>query len=176
MHEHGLVPLTTAEPTDSAVGHRVTELMQGQHGSDDVEPETAALLSAADRAQHVATTIRPALERGEVVICDRYLLTSVAVHGGGHGADIDRIRSVNAWSTGELLPDLTLVVMPDGFADGNKDDPVTDILLDAVGTDPDRCVPCYEQQPMTLPDVVITRLGRLLDTRRSMLTTRENTP
>jgi dTMP kinase len=170
IHEHGLVPLTTAEPTDSAVGHRVTELMQGQHGSEDVEPETAALLSAADRAQHVATTIRPALERGEVVICDRYLLSSVAVHGGGHGADIDRIRSVNAWSTGDLLPDLTLVVVPDG----TDEDPVSDILRDAVGTDPDRCVPCYDGDPAALPDIVITRLGRLLDTRRSVLSTRDS--
>ena len=167
MHEFGLVPLTTAEPTDSPVGRRAAELMRG-HDDEDVEPEAAALLSAADRAQHVATTIRPALERGEVVICDRYLLTSVAVHGGGQGADVDRIRSVNAWSTGELLPDLTLVVVPDAA----EDDPVRDTLLDAVGTDPDRCVACYEQLPMMLPDDVIARLGRLVDTRRSALASR----
>lgn len=172
MHEHGLVPLTTAEPTDSAVGHRVTDLMREQHEHDDVEPETAALLSAADRAQHVATVIRPALDRGEVVICDRYLLTSLAVHGGGQGADIDRIRSVNAWSTGELLPDLTLVVVPAV----DDEDPVTETLLDAVGGDPDRCVPCYDEVPAMLPDTVIRRLGRLLDTRRAMLTTRDTLP
>ena len=92
------------------------------------------------------------------------------MHGGGHGADIDRIRSVNAWSTGDLLPDLTLVVLPDGY----EEDPVTDILRDAVGTDPDRCVPCYDEHPTALPDIVITRLVRLLDTRRSVLNTRDS--
>ena len=166
IHENGFVPLSTAEPTDTPVGRRVTELMRSP--DDDVEPETAALLSAADRAQHVATTIRPALDRGEIVICDRYLLTSLAVHGGGRGVDVDRIRSINAWSTGELLPDLTLVVVPDE----NGDDPIGDTFIDAAGADPDRYVLCYDDVPTVLPDSVIERLARLIDTRRTTLVSR----
>src|SRR5581483_8270163 len=111
LRGRGFVVLETAEPTDSPIGRRVAELLQAtEPPGGGVEPETAALLSAADRAEHVAAVIRPALERGEVVICDRYVLTSLAVHGGGRGADVDRIRQVNAWSTGELMPDLTIVV------------------------------------------------------------------
>jgi dTMP kinase len=166
VHENGFVPLVTAEPTDTPVGRRVTELMRSP--DDDVEPETAALLSAADRAQHVATMIRPALDRGEVVICDRYLLTSLAVHGGGRGVDVDRIRSINAWSTGELLPDLTVVVVPDV----NGDDPIGDTFIDAAGADPDRYVLCYDEAPTMLPDSVIKRLSRLIDTRRAGLVSR----
>ena len=166
IHENGLVPLCTGEPTDTPVGRRVTELMREPDA--DVEPETAALLSAADRAQHVATTIRPALERGEVVICDRYLLTSLAVHGGGRDVDVDRIRSINAWSTRELLPDLTLVVVPEEGAE----DPVGDTFLDAAGADPDRYVLCFDAAPDVLPDAVIDKLTRLIDTRRSVLVSR----
>jgi dTMP kinase len=167
VHELGLVPITTGEPTDTAVGRRVTELMAVPH-DDGVEPETAALLSAADRAQHVATTIRPALNLGRVVICDRYLLTSLALHGGGRGADVERIRSVNAWSTGELLPDLTLVVVPRE----EEDDPVGAILLEAAGADPDRYLLCYDDAPAALPANVFDRVGRLIDTRRSTLAPR----
>ena len=108
----GLIVIETAEPTDSPVGRRVPSCCAGDAS---VEPETAALLSAADRAEHVATVIRPALERGEVVVCDRFVLTSLAVHGAARGADVERIRGVNAWSTDAMPPDLVLVVVdPDG--------------------------------------------------------------
>jgi len=116
-----LVVTRTGEPTDTPVGRRVDELLRAFAVADDaLEPETAALLSAADRAEHVAGTIRPALERGEAIVCDRYVITSIAVHGGGRGADVDRIRQVNGWSTGDLLPDLTLVVpaVGDGLGPG----------------------------------------------------------
>jgi dTMP kinase len=163
--ERGVQPLLTAEPTDSPVGRRVTELLHTV-AADDVEPETAALLSAADRAEHVASTIRPALDRGEVVVCNRYLLTSLAVHGGGQGVDLGRIRSINAWSTGELLPDLSLVVVPPGDAD----DPVRVTFVEAAEADPDRYVLCHDPAPEKLPDEVLARLARLIATRRSALT------
>jgi dTMP kinase len=169
----GIVVTSTAEPTDSAVGRRVAELLRATGPGDGVEPETAALLSAADRAEHVAATIRPALERGEVVVCDRYVLTSLAWHGGGRGADVDRIRSVNRWSTGELRPDLTLVVRgvaaPRLPGDDVDVDAVGATLLEAVDADPDRCVLCPAEAPDSLPDEVLTRLQRLLDTRASVL-------
>jgi dTMP kinase len=166
VRDRELVALTTHEPTDSAVGQRVTELLHAV-SADDVEPETAALLSAADRAEHVAAVIRPALDRGEVVICDRYLLTSLAVHGGGQGADVERIRSVNAWSTGALLPDLTLVVVPPDSAPAA----VRATLVEAAEADPDRYVLCYVATPAHLPDEVLERLGRLIAARRSGLAT-----
>jgi dTMP kinase len=169
----GLTVSMTAEPTDSAVGRRVAELLRVAGPGDGVEPETAALLSAADRAEHVASTIRPALERGEVVVCDRYLLTSLALHGGGRGADVERIRSVNAWGTGRLMPDLTLVVQ--SRAEGSlspadlDDDAAATALLEAVDADPDRCVLCAPDPPESLPETALARLQRLLDTRASLL-------
>jgi dTMP kinase len=178
VHELGLVPTLTAEPTGSAVGRRVAELLRADPSDSGVEPETAALLSAADRAEHVATTIRPALERGEVVICDRYVLTSLAVHGGGRGADVERIRSVNAWSTGSLLPDLTLVVARgadsslagDESTDSDLDaEAVAATLLEAADADPDRCVLCSGEMPRSLPQPVLDRLHRLIGTRGSLL-------
>ncbi|MBE7189885.1 MFS transporter, partial [Jatrophihabitans endophyticus] len=67
-----LVVTETAEPTDSPTGRRVEELLLAAEDGDAVEPETAALLSAADRTEHVTSFIRPALQRGEIVVCDRF--------------------------------------------------------------------------------------------------------
>jgi dTMP kinase len=147
---------------------------------DALEPETAALLSAADRAEHVAGTIRPALERGEAIVCDRYLLTSIAVHGGGRGADVDRIRQVNGWSTGDLLPDLTLVVPAVGEGVGPDFDEidlagVRTALVEAADADPDRCLLCPEAVPAALPDEMVDRLQRLIDARASVLATDDGT-
>jgi dTMP kinase len=177
LRERGLVVTVTAEPTDSPVGRRVAELLR-DGPSSEVEPETAALLSAADRAEHVAGTIRPALERGEVVVCDGYVLTSLAAHGGAQGADIDRIRSINAWSTGELLPDLSVVAataagpaQPDEEADA-----IRATLLEAAEEDLDRCVVCAAQLPQALPDEVLTRLHKVIDARASLLATARSKP
>jgi dTMP kinase len=169
-HRHGLISTVTAEPTDSAVGRRVAEMLRGAGPSGDVQPEAAALLSAADRAEHVAGVIRPALERGEVVVCDGYVLTSLAVHGGGQGADVDRIRSINSWSTGDLLPDLSLVAASAEHSDSaDVADTMRAALLDAAEEDLDRCVVCPAEVPESLPAEVRVRLHRLIDARSSVL-------
>jgi dTMP kinase len=173
-----LVVVETAEPAGAPVGHQVDDLMRALAVAEGgVEPEAAALLSAADRAQHVAATIRPALERGEAIVCDRYVLTSIAVHGGGRGASVDRIRQVNGWGTGGLMPDLTLVV--DGLAGGAEvlahgfDDVdvegIRHTFLEAADADPDRCIVCPVEVPPTLPEAVLERLQRLIDARASVL-------
>jgi dTMP kinase len=171
LHRRGLISTVTAEPTDSPVGRRVAELLRGADPAEQVEPETAALLSAADRAEHVASVIRPALERGEVVVCDGFVLTSLAVHGGGQGADVDRIRSINAWSTGDLLPDLSLVAASTDTPGepGDEADAVRTALLAAADEDLDRCVVCPAEVPESLPEHVLDRLQRLIDARASML-------
>ena len=170
LRERHLVVLQTAEPTDTPTGRRVQELLR-DGGRDGVEPETAALLSAADRSEHVAGVIRPALQRDEVVICDRFLLSSLAVHGGGRGADVERIRSVNSWSTSGLVPDLTLVVdgaAGDGTFAGDHSDldvaTARQVLLDAAQADPDRHVVCAASAA-ELPEAARERVLRLADTR-----------
>jgi dTMP kinase len=171
LREHGYVTTETGEPTDSAIGRRVAELL-APHAEGDVEPETAALLSAADRAEHVAGTIRPALDRGDIVVCDRYVLTSLATHGGGRGADVMRIRSVNAWSTGQLAADLALVVLDSAAALEGEDVDVAaaaSTLLEAVDADPDKCILCPATVPDALPAPVLDRLLRLTRTRAAGL-------
>jgi dTMP kinase len=170
VRARGLALTVTSEPTDTPTGRRVRELLEAD--APGIEPETAALLSAADRSEHVAGVVRPALERSEVVVCDRYVLTSLAVHGGGRGADVDRIRSVNAWSTGELLPDLSVVAA----AADEGDDPVRTALLDAADEDLDRCVVCPEAVPDALPAEVENRLRRLIKSRASAIAASEPKP
>ncbi|MEP7369755.1 MAG: dTMP kinase, partial [Dermatophilaceae bacterium] len=69
-----------------------------------------ALLFAADRAHHVETKIRPALDRGEVVITDRYMDSSIAYQGAGRDLGVDEVRQLNMWATGALVPTLTVLV------------------------------------------------------------------
>ncbi|MGN6609278.1 MAG: bifunctional MFS transporter/dTMP kinase [Jatrophihabitans sp.] len=158
VRERRLTMTVTGEPTDSPTGRRVREVLEGSQ----VEPETAALLSAADRSEHVAAVIRPALERSEVVICDRFVLSSVAVHGGS-GADIDPNRDVNDWSTGGLVPDLGVVV-DDPAAPGEA----RQALLDEADADPDRYLVCPAGAE-ALPAAVVQRLGRLVQARSSLI-------
>jgi dTMP kinase len=78
--------------------------------SDDLDPRADALLYAAGRAQHVARVIRPALEGGEWVVCARYLDSSLAYQGAGYGNDMAEMRRLQAFATGGLLPDLTILL------------------------------------------------------------------
>lgn len=99
----------TREPGGTALGHRVRELLL--HGEDgSVSPRAEALLFAADRAQHVASVVRPALERGEVVLTDRYLDSSVAYQGAARALGHDEVRQLSLWAVEGLLPDLTVLL------------------------------------------------------------------
>ncbi len=113
--EEGHDVLLTREPGATPLGLRLRELLlSGEH---DVGPRTEALLFAADRADHVATQIRPAMERGEVVVTDRYMDSSIAYQGGGRDLDGDDIAHLSRWATDGLVPDLTVLLdVPSEFA------------------------------------------------------------
>lgn len=99
--------VVTREPGGTPLGRQIRQLvLHGEH----VDPRAEALLFAADRAHHIATVVRPALERGEVVVQDRYLDSSVAYQGEGRDLAADEIRGVSMWATQGLLPDLTVVL------------------------------------------------------------------
>jgi dTMP kinase len=103
----------TREPGGTELGREVRRLVL--HG-DHMDPRAEALLYAADRAHHVATVVRPALERGAVVITDRYIDSSVAYQAGGRELAEDEIEQLSLWGTRGLLPDVTILLDLDPVA------------------------------------------------------------
>ena len=111
LREHGRTVVLTHEPGGTPLGDEIRRIVLHMRGmSDDLDPRADALLYAAGRAQHVARVIRPALERGEWVVCARYLDSSLAYQGAGYGNDIVELRRLQDFATGGLLPDLTLLL------------------------------------------------------------------
>jgi dTMP kinase len=102
--------VTTREPGGTELGERIRELVL--HGGH-VAPWAEAALYAASRAQHVEEVIRPALERGADVLCDRYVDSSVAYQGVARGLGLDRVLELNLVAVGGLLPDLTFLLLVD---------------------------------------------------------------
>jgi dTMP kinase len=162
LRDRGYPVVTTHEPSDTGLGRQVRQLLYppppgaspGRPVTDDegrpVAAYTAALLAAADRAEHVATVIRPALQRREVVVCNHYVDTSIAFHGAGQGLDADRITRTSLWATRGLLPDLTVVV----------DSAVTAGPADA---DADAVRAAFLAQADAAPDRYVVVPGELLD-------------
>jgi len=100
--------LLTREPGGTELGERLRELLLG--GSDEIAPWAEAALFAAARAQLVERVIRPALDRGAVVVCDRYLDSSLAYQGIARGLGVDEVLELNLRATGGLLPDRTFLL------------------------------------------------------------------
>lgn len=102
----GLPVMVTREPGGTALGR---ELRQAIMHGDHVAPRAEALLYAADRAHHIATKVKPALTRGEVVVQDRFLDSSIVYQGGARGLG-DMVETISLWAADGLLPDLTIVL------------------------------------------------------------------
>lgn len=120
--------LRTLEPGGTELGQEIRHLLL--HRKGDVAPRAEALLYAADRAHHVATKIRPALERGEIVLTDRYFDSSVAYQGAARDLDVNQVRDISLWAVDNLVPDLTILL----------DLPAKDAMQrrSKTGTEPDR--------------------------------------
>jgi len=113
LRASGRKVVTTFEPGKTDAGAQIRALLLD--GPDRIAPATEALLLAADRAQHVEEVVRPALERGEDVVSDRYVPSSLAYQGIGRGLGVDRVDELNRWATGGLEPDLVVVLdLPEG--------------------------------------------------------------
>lgn len=102
----------TREPGATRIGQQVRRIVLDSDGTD-LTPRAEALLFAADRAHHVDTVIRPALEAGEVVLSDRYVDSSLAYQGAGRALPVDEVRRLSRWATGGLEPDLTVLLDTD---------------------------------------------------------------
>jgi len=98
----------TREPGGTDLGMELREIVLHRRGH--IAPRAEALLYAADRAQHVETLVRPALERGDVVVQDRYIDSSVAYQGAGRVLGGDEVRDLSRWAVEGLAPDLTVLL------------------------------------------------------------------
>lgn len=105
--ERGVSVVATAEPDGTPLGASLRRVL-GE--VDRVAPLTEALLFAASRAEHVERVIRPALAAGQVVLCDRYVDSTVAYQGYGRGVALETVAQLNRLATGGVMPDLTLVL------------------------------------------------------------------
>ena len=150
LQERGLRSLVTREPGGTPVGLTIRELVL--HGlaafpsvavtggtdvvdaSDDLAPRTEALLYAADRAEHVAQVVRPALDRGDIVLCDRYLDSSVAYQAGGRDLSEDVIRRLSLWASQGLMPKRTYLLDADPSQSESRLDHEPD-RLESAGDD-----------------------------------------
>ena len=124
----GLEVTRTLEPGGSDLGVEIRHLLLHRKGEVSVRSE--ALLYAADRAHNVASIIRPALAKGQIVISDRFLDSSVAYQGAGRELDLTEVRNLSLWAVDNLLPDLTILL--------DLDAAVASIRRGKTGAEPDR--------------------------------------
>jgi dTMP kinase len=108
LEGQGRTILLTREPGGTELGDEIRDIVLHRRGH--IAPRAEALLYAADRAHHIATKVRPALDRGEIVLQDRYLDSSVAYQGAGRVLVSDEVRSLSLWAAEGLLPNLTILL------------------------------------------------------------------
>ena len=109
LEEQGYAALLTFEPGDTEVGRKLREIVLSPE-TGELSDRTEALLYAADKAEHVDTLVQPALDRGEVVITDRYVDSMLAYQGAGRALVLDEVERVARWATHDLRPHLTVVL------------------------------------------------------------------
>lgn len=108
LRARGCEVLHTREPGGTELGVALRQVLL--HSEHEIVPRAEALIYAADRANNVATKVRPALDRGAIVLQDRYLDSSVAYQGSGRDLGPNEIRDLSLWATGGLLPDVTVLL------------------------------------------------------------------
>jgi len=115
LRDAGRDVVTLREPGGTVVGEGVREILLDP-AHEELSPMAELLLFTASRAQLSLTVIKPALDAGIIVLCDRHADSSVAYQGYGRGLDLEMIRSINRWATGGLVPDRTIVLDVDPHA------------------------------------------------------------
>jgi dTMP kinase len=109
LEQKGFHPLLTFEPGDTAVGKEMRRIVLDP-ATGELSHRTEVLLYAADKAEHVDTVVLPGLERGQVVITDRYVDSLLAYQGAGRALDLGDVERVARWATRDLRPHLTVVL------------------------------------------------------------------
>jgi dTMP kinase len=124
--------LLTFEPGATALGASLRTLLL-EPGQAPVSERAEALLMAADRAQHVAEVVRPALDRGTWVVSDRYSASTIAYQGYGRGLDLEELDRLVAWATDGLSPDLSVLVEVDLAVGSARRSRSTDDRMEGLG-------------------------------------------
>lgn len=180
LEGQGIEVVHTREPGGTTLGRTLRELvLHGEDGS--VTPRAEALIFAADRGHHVATVVRPALERGAVVLTDRYLDSSVAYQGAARDLGHEEIRDLSLWAVEGLLPELTVLLDVSAEQGRSRRGGVHDRLereaddfhdrvrqgfLDLAARDPQRYLVLDASRPVEeLADSVRARVAELLTPR-----------
>ena len=109
LSEHGYEVVRTFEPGDTAVGADIRRIVLDP-ATGEMSPRAEALLYAADKAQHLYAVVEPALRRGAVVVCDRYVDSMLAYQGAGRALALDELEQVARWATADLRPHLTVLL------------------------------------------------------------------
>jgi len=180
LESQGLAVLVTREPGGTPVGEELRRMLLA-HDTGHIEPKTEALLFAAARAQHVSSVIRPSLAEGKVVICDRYIDSSVAYQGWARGLGEQDVLTLNVWATQGLFPDLVLLLHlePEAGLLRSLEEPdriemegqdfhakVSDAYLRIAEEHPERFVVIdADQTPEKVHEQVVEALGRVLRER-----------
>ena len=180
LEERGVDVLVTREPGGTVMGEELRRMLL-DHETGHLEPRTEALLFAASRAQHVATVIRPALAAGKVVVCDRYIDSSLAYQGGARGLGEQDVLTLNVWATQGLFPDLVILLHlePEAGLLRSLEEPdriemeggdfhakVSDAYLRIAEEHPERVVVVdADQPPERVHEQVVEVLERLLKDR-----------
>lgn len=160
LRTRGHEVLITREPGGSPIAEKIRHVVLDV-ANLGLNERAEALLFAASRAEHVASTIRPALEHGTIVISDRYMDSSIAYQGIARGLGLEHIRELNLWATDNLVPDLTIILDVDAEHGLNRvEDPnrieeettefhsvVRAAFLELAKRDPDRYLIVSANQP-----------------------------
>ena len=125
LENSGYEVIWTREPGAKGLGQNIRELLL--HYDGEVAPMCEAFLFLADRAQHIEHLIKPAVNAGKIVICDRHTDSTIAYQGYGRGEDIKQLKYLNSLATGDIKPDLTFVF-----------DVFTEVAQKRVGDEKDR--------------------------------------
>jgi dTMP kinase len=154
--DHGLTVVVTYEPGGTALGEAIRRLVLEPNQHRRVGARAEALLFAAARAQLVDEVIRPALRRGDVVICDRFGDSSIAYQGGGRGLAVMAIESLVVFATEGLEPDLTILLDLDvSIGLRRKKGAARDRLESEDRTFHERVRRAYLARAASLPDRVV---------------------
>lgn len=107
LRKKGLDVVITREPGSKGLGEKIREILLSYEG--EVSSNCEAFLFLADRAQHIDLLVKPAIEAGKIVLCDRHTDSTIAYQGYGRGVDLERIKLLNFLATSGVVPDLTFI-------------------------------------------------------------------